>query len=63
MHMHAKSMEHSRKEAETPSITTVGFQQSEHDACMFLHSEKKQMIIIYVDDMLLAADGKESMSL
>jgi hypothetical protein len=39
----------------------VGFQQSEHDACMFLHSEKKQMIIIYVDDMLLAADGKESM--
>jgi hypothetical protein len=33
----------------------IGFYQSEHDPCLFMHATKKQLIIIYVDDMLLAA--------
>jgi hypothetical protein len=34
---------------------TVGFKQSEQDPCLFLHSEGNKMLVIYVDDMLLAA--------
>jgi hypothetical protein len=39
----------------------VGFRQSEHDPCMFMHETKGQFITIYVDDMLLAADGESLM--
>jgi len=36
----------------------AGFEQSQHDPCLFLHSENEQMLIIYVDDMILAASNK-----
>jgi hypothetical protein len=36
----------------------AGFKQSQHDPCWFMHSSKQQMIIIYVDDMIMAAGTK-----
>jgi hypothetical protein len=36
----------------------AGFEQSQHDPCWFMHSRKQQMIIIYVDDMIMAASSK-----
>jgi hypothetical protein len=38
---------------------TVGFTQSEQDPCLFLHADRDKMLVIYVDDMLLAAKNKE----
>jgi hypothetical protein len=38
---------------------SIGFKQSENDPCLFIHEVKRQMIIIYVDDMLLAAEGQQ----
>jgi hypothetical protein len=35
----------------------VGFFQSKFDQCLFIHSTKKQMMIIYVDDLLMTAES------
>jgi hypothetical protein len=35
------------------------FIQNQHDSCLFMHSSKDRMLIIYVDDMLMAAQTKE----
>jgi hypothetical protein len=35
------------------------FNQNQHDPCLFIHAEKQQMVIIYVDDMLMAAGTSE----
>jgi hypothetical protein len=39
--------------------TQIGYVPSEFDQCMFIHSEKQQMMIIYVDDILMAAENAE----
>jgi hypothetical protein len=38
---------------------SVGFGQSDHDQCLFMHSNKQQMLILYVDDLLLAAENEQ----
>jgi hypothetical protein len=39
----------------TDWVKQIGYKPSEHDSCWFIHKDKPQMILIYVDDMLLAA--------
>jgi len=36
----------------------AGYSPCDGDPCWFVHSTKRQMIIIYVDDMLLAAENR-----
>jgi hypothetical protein len=38
---------------------SVGFDQSDHDQRLFMHSTKQQMSIVYVDDLLLAAENEQ----
>ena len=35
------------------------FTQNQHDPCLFIHADKQQMVVIYVDDMLMAAGTSE----
>jgi hypothetical protein len=35
------------------------FIQNQHDPCLFINADKRQMVVIYVDDMLMAAGTPE----
>ena len=46
----------------TEWVVSVGFRASESEPCLFLHKEKQAMLVIYVNDLLVAAATMEEMS-
>ena len=37
----------------TAGLVEMGFERSQHDQCLFMHKEKKIILLLYTDDCLL----------
>ena len=43
-------------------LEDLGFEPSEHDQCLFLHKEKKIILLPHVDDCLLFCEDNEELT-